>query len=119
MSKTWKKIYNKDDFSILKRMSRNVIEDKVIEANDIVSFQFEIDGIIYSHEIEKDELLKIICQPMIYTKGRTKVSIGGKTIQIPNLEADPTGSIINCYHCKKSVHIDDHCEDSPDGYHRE
>lgn len=110
--KAWKRVYQVREFEIRKRLSRNTVEDKQIEANDEIMFVFVFDGVEVSHSIHKDKLLKIICAPMIIHPSRVNV-------KIPNQEADETGTIISCHYCKKEVHIDDHCEDSPDGYHKE
>jgi len=112
MNKAWKRVYKVNEFEIRKRLSRNVIEDKQIELNDEIEFVFVVDGVIYAHTIHKDELLKIICAPLIIHPKRVNV-------QIPNQEADETGTIITCYHCKQRVHIDDLCGDNPNAYHSE
>lgn len=65
MSELWKSIYSIGKFSIQKRVSRNIIEDKEIKKDEQVKFQFDINGVFFSYEISKDKLLDIINQPII------------------------------------------------------
>lgn len=58
--KAYKQIYKVREFVILKRVARNHFEQKEIDEEQEIQFQFQFDSCLVSHSIPKDKLLKIL-----------------------------------------------------------
>lgn len=96
--KAWKKVYQVREFEIRKRLSRNIIEDRAIEANDEILFVFVFDDVEVTHSIPKDQLLEIVCQPMIYHPDRKDVCKIENCTDIPHTMTKDTHHV-DCSLC--------------------
>lgn len=62
---SWKKIYGVREFFIMKRLSRNIIEDREIQEDEELQFCFDVNGTIISHNISLKKLQELINLPLI------------------------------------------------------